>query len=502
MTASSLAQLNRRVDKLQAEFERRKASAALSPDAVVSTLPGIDRWPEFARLTWIATGGTVAPFDPYDFQIDLIEQIYSHQNVIVNKSRQVGVSETIANALICRAATEPGYAAVIFSKTQSDSSQLARRAKRMLNSIQGHSFRYATDSATLISIVGFGTLYFLPGSPRAARGIPSCSDLWIDEGAFVEGAEEIYRAASPTLSMLGERGRVIITSTPDTAAGWFGSLWHSGIVPDWYSAIEQARDNPSQGPLAIAGLNQRLAEIPDKWLRIAIHYSQHPVYNQDAEWAAKTRESRRITQAAWATEYELAFGATDSQIYPHDLIRRASRGSLSECGSVNRTYVLAIDPNAGGGDYFVGLVLDITCKPYEVVGLYRENGRSTEYSLRKIKDLIDDYLPERVIVERQAMGSVIAEALQGIVPEYAIELFNTTQSNKITATDRILFLLEHDDLLIPPGVMVEELQAFQQKENGGRAAASGFHDDTVMALAFACSLIPETPNSSILFANI
>ena len=502
MTTSSLAQLTRRADKLQAEVERRRSQAAISPDAVVSSLPTIDRWPEFARLTWIATGCTVAPFDPYDFQIDLIQQIYSNQNVIVNKSRQVGVSETIANALICRAATEPGYAAVIFSKTQSDSSQLARRAKRMLNSIQGHSFRYATDSATLISIVGFGQLYFLPGSPRAARGIPSCSDLWIDEGAFVEGAEEIYRAASPTLSMLGERGRVIITSTPDTAAGWYGSLWHAGIFPDWYSYVERARDTPAQGPSAIAELNNRLAELPDKWLRIAIHYSQHPVYNQDSNWASKTRESRRITQAAWATEYELAFGATDSQIFPYDLISRGARGTFRECGSVNRTYVLAIDPNAGGGNFFVGLVLDITCKPYEVVGLYRENGRSTEYSLRKIKELLDDYLPERVIVEKQAMGAVIAEALQGIVPEYAIELFNTTQPSKITATDRILFLLEHDELIFPEGVIVEELRAFQQKESGERAAASGFHDDTVMALAFACSLIPETPNAAAFFANI
>lgn len=502
MTTSSLTQLARRADKLQAAIERRKAQATASPEPAVSTLPTIDRWSEFARLTWITTSGTVAPFDPYDFQIDLIKQIYSHQNVIVNKSRQVGVSETVVNALSCRAATEPGYVAVVFSKTQGDSSQLARRAKRMLNSIPGHSFRYATDSATLISIVGFGTIHFLPGSPRAARGIPSCSDLWIDEAAFVDGAEEIYRAASPTLSMLGEKGRVIVTSTPDTASDWYGSLWHAGIFPDWLSYVERARDTPAQGPAVIAELNRRLAQLPDKWLRVAIHYSQHPVYNQDPNWAKKTREDRRITQSAWATEYELSFGATDSQIYPYDLISRGARGSWRECGSVNRTYVLAIDPNAGGSDYFVGLVLDITSKPYEVVSLYRENGRSTEYSLRRIKELIEDYIPHRIIVEKQAMGAVIAEALQGIVPEYAIELFSTSQPSKITATDRILFLLEHDDLIFPEGVIVDELRAFQQKDHGVRAAASGFNDDTVMALAFACSLIPETPNTAAFFANI
>lgn len=499
---TSLAQLQRRVERLRTEVDKKQSQSAAYSLNTAPALPTIDRWPEFARLTWIATGNTIAPFDPYDFQIDLIDRYRKHQNLIVNKSRQVGVSETIVNALICRAATEPAYSAVIFSKTQTDSSQLARRAKRMLNSIAGHTFLYTTDSATLISIVGGGTLHFLPGSARAARGIPSCSDLWIDEADFVEGAEEIYRAASPTLSMLGDNGTVIVTSTPDTESGWYGSMWHSGLPPDWYSYIEKARDNPADGPSHIQTLNSRLATIPDRWHRVAIHYSQHPVYNKDPDWACKTRESRRIPQAAWNTEYELAFGATDTQIFPYSLLKRAARGHFRECGCVGRTYVIGIDPNAGGNDYFVALVLDVTTKPYEVVSLYRENGRSTEYSLRKTKELIEDYLPHRIIVEKQAMGAVIAEALQNIVSEYAIETFNTSQPSKITATDRILFLLEHDEIIFPEGVILDELRAFQQKEGGKREAAPGHHDDTVMAFAFACSLIPETPNVSGFFSNI
>ena len=36
----------------------------------------------------------------------------------------------------------------------------------------------------------------------------------------------------------------------------------------------------------------------------------------------------------------------------------------------------------------------------------------------------------------------------------------------------------------------------------GGAAAGGAHDDCVMALAFACSLIPETPAIASFFDNI
>ncbi len=493
MTAS-LAQLQRRADKLRLELARRKArSANYDPAQRVTKLPGVDAWPDFARRTWIRTGGTVAPFDPYPYQVELVRSINAHPNTIINKSRQMGASETVCSYLLCRALTERGFAAVIFSKTQQDASELGRRVRAMANSIEGESIRYLTDSNTQIAIEGRGTLYFLPASPRAARGIPSCSVLFMDEGAFLDGAAEIYRGAMPTLSMVGEAAKVIVTSTPDTELDWFGQLWHQGTPADWYEYVRRRQ---------ISDLNTRLAQVKDSWNRVAIHYSQHPVYGHDPDWARNTRESRRMTQAAWDSEYELAFGATDTQVYPSDLIRQATCGHWRECGSIGRTYVIGVDPNAGGNDYFTAIVLDITEKPYEVVGMYRENGKSTEYSLRHVKALIEDYLPERVIVEKQAMGAVIAEALSNILPNYAIETFNTSRASKTVATDRVLFLLEHGELIFPPGIISDELRAFQQKESGNREAASGAHDDTVMALAFACSLIPETPNTAGFFAHI
>jgi len=493
MTAS-LAQLQRRADRLRLELAKRKArSANFDPTHRVTKLPGVEDWPSFARRTWIRTAGTVAPFDPYAYQIDLVNSINAHPNTIINKSRQMGASETVCSYLLCRALTERGFAAVIFSKTQQDASELGRRVRAMANSIEGESIRYLTDSNTQIAIEGRGTLYFLPASPRAARGIPSCSVLFMDEGAFLDGAAEIYRGAMPTLSMVGERAKVIVTSTPDTELDWFGQLWHQGTPPDWYDYVKGRR---------IRALNTRLAQVNDSWNRVAIHYSQHPVYGANPNWAKTTRESRRMTQAAWDSEYELAFGATDTQIYPSALVRRASRGHWRECGSIGRTYVIGVDPNAGGNDYFTAIVLDITERPYEVVGMYHENGKSTDYSLRHVKALIEDYLPQRVIVEKQAMGAVIAEALATVLPNYAIETFSTSRPSKVVATDRILFLLEHDELIFPAGVIGDELRAFQQKESGNREAASGAHDDCVMALAFACHAIPETPNTASFFAHI
>jgi hypothetical protein len=500
--SSSVTALDRKVNQLWADARRLVAQRQQYAAAAHASLPGAARWPEFAARTYIQSTGTILPFVAYPFQLDLINRIHNSRNTIVLKSRQVGASETVLSYLACRAATEPGFVAIIISKTQNDSSALARRARFMLNSIAGETFRYVTDSNTVLSIQGGGTLYFLPGSPRAARGIPSGSVLWIDEGAFVNGAEEIYRAASPALAMLGEAAKVIITSTPDAEISWFGNLWHHGTPSDWYDPVAQAIANPPEGARLIAELNDRLAEIPDAWARVAIHWTQHPVYSAIPNWAEKEREAQRLTVRAFNSEFNLSFGSTDTQLYPTALVKRAARGQFEECGLIRRTYVMGVDPNGGGNDYFVAMVLDITKKPYRVVHMYRENGRTTEYSLRHVKQLIDDFMPVRITVEKQAMGSVIAEALQAKVPEYVIETFSTSRPSKNIITDRVLYLLEQDALVFPDGVISTELRAFQVLETGERKAAPGYNDDTVMALAFACSLTPENEAAALIFDNL
>lgn len=321
-----------------------------------------------------------------------------------------------------------------------------------------------------MSVVGGGTLFFLPATARAARGIPSCSVLFLDEAAFLEGAQDIYSAAMPTLSMVGEDAKVIMVSTPGIETDFFGDLW--------------------------------LTNEGD-WNKQEIHYSQHPVYSKDPEWAAKTRISRRMTQSAWNQEYELMFGATDTQVYPTKLVDKCATGKLQECGLINRSYVFGIDPAAGGADAFVVIVLDITdpqCA--EVVQIHQETGKSTDYNLKKVAQLVEDWMPGQIAVEKNGIGQVIGEALINFFPGSMIELRNTSRPSKITDTDRILYLMEKDGIRYPNGPLVTEMKAFRQNETGGREAAPGYHDDLVMALAQAVALMPEVVPTASFFDQI
>ena len=71
------------------------------------TLP--DNWLEFAPLTKIRGGNGVVSFNPYDYQKTLIEQIEVHQTTIVCKTRQMGITELIANWLLFKACTDDGF---------------------------------------------------------------------------------------------------------------------------------------------------------------------------------------------------------------------------------------------------------------------------------------------------------------------------------------------------------------------------------------------------------
>ena len=469
MTAS-LSALKTEVKQLRELLAKKKAkSARWDPNEKFTNLPNVQNWSEFAPLTYIRTSGTVAPFKPYDYQVDLVNSIQDNQNTIVLKSRQTGISETVCNYLLCRALTERGFSAVVFSKTQTDASELGRRVRAMANSIKEESIKFLTDSNVQLAFEGRGTIYFLPATPRAARGIPSCSVLFLDEAAFLDGAEEIYAAALPTLSMVGEKAKVIVVSTPNTEYDFYGRLWN-----------EQDGD----------------------WNKVELHYRLHPLYGKDPDWAEKTRVSRRMSQAAWNTEYELMFGQTDATIFSPKLVNECSTGHWRECGNVGRDYVMGIDPNGGGTDYFTAMVLDITEEPNEVVAMYRENGRSTEYSLKHVAELIENFQPKKTIIEKNGLGTPIAEALTLNLPSYSIDVFNTSRPSKVTATDRVLYLMENDKLIFPKGIIAEELKSFRQDETGKREAAPGMNDDTVMALAFACSLIPDEPKLNAFFRNI
>ena len=453
-----------RLEKLQEQHDREAAEKRLTSTAVgfKPKFPTANKWDQFAPLTWIRTSGSVKPFQPFEIQKKLIDSICSHQYTIVLKSRQVGASETVCSYLLCRALTEPGFAAVVFSKTATDSGALGKRIRAQAASIEDSSIEFTTESNSELSFKGLGTIYFLPATPRAARGIPSVSVVVLDEAAFLDGADEIYTAAQPTMATLGDKSKLILLSTPNGMGNMFANLWHGE---------------------------------DDGWNRFKIHYSDIPIYAADPDWAEKTKAKAKLTDRAWRQEYEMDYVASDAQVFPPELVEKACHGRCIESGLINRDYIMAIDPAGGGDDYWCSVVLDITTAPYQVVNMFRVRYKSSDYCIKQIIEQAENFSPSKVIVEKNGVGAVVSEILSKALAKYMVEPYNTNRPNKISNTDRITYFLEREELKVPREPFYQEMLMFRQLETGDRQAGDGAHDDSVMALALALSVVATTPTT-------
>lgn len=433
------------------------------------------KWPEFAPCTMIASGGRYVPFSPYDFQVDLIRTIRRCQNTYVLKSRQTGVSETVISYMLSMAITTPAWTGVVFSKTGDDASELAARIKGQASTLRERCPPLPKDSMRKLIFEGAGSLHFLPPTERAARGIPSASMILFDEAAFIDKLDGIETGAMPTLSMLGDRGRAVWVSTPNGRSGKFNDHW----VTDHGEEIIDGTLLAGQPRLRISPDNQ--------FAKVAIHYSQHPIYSKDPEWAAKTQRKRQLTNEKFRQEYELDFTASDHEIFSHEFIALAEEAGGLEPPQRSHAYYMGVDPNGGGDDQFCAVVVDATSSPWRAVAGFAVANCSRDYGLRLTAQLWDQYRPRLTFTESNGVGAAVAEALLIMRPTAKVDGFCTTEPSKVLITDRIVLMLERKELTIPPEHFIgAELRTFRQSAKGKREAAPGHHDDAVMALAFAC----------------
>lgn len=441
-------------------------------------------WPKFAVQTMVASGGKYVPFKPYWFQRKLISIVREYQNVYILKSRQAGISETVISYMLSNSIRRKAWTGVCFSKTGEDASELAARIKGQASTLRDRCPPLPKDSMRKLVFLGAGSLHFLPPTERAARGIPSASFLLFDEAAFIDKLRGIETGALPTTSMLGNRARHVWCSTPNGRSGPFAEHWFEDHGEE---VLDPTPMGPSGWPM--------VRGTPDKeFAKVAIHYSLHPVYNKDPDWAEKTRRKRQLTQAQWDQEYELDFAASDRQLYAHDLIEAAEAAGSWGLPRRQGFYVMGIDPNGGGADDFCAVVLDVSSSPWRMVGGYADSGRSRDYSLQQCAMLIDQFDPALICVEKNGVGAAVAESLLIMRPGIEIEECSTTQVMKVLITDRIALLLEQRELTIPPTPFPtqaepqsvgDQLRNFRVMEDGKRQAAAGWKDDAVMALAWA-----------------
>lgn len=166
------------------------------------------------------------PFKLFGFQKEFIKRALENKYLIVNKSRQMGVSQVAGAFCLWYAMTKPKKEIIVISLNQSEAEYFMD--KRVLEIyedlpkfVRTKITRKASDE---FKFANMSKINALANTKKALRG-RSPNVVFIDEMAFQTQAQEMITSAMPALQM-GEH--LILVSTPNGTKGtgeFFYKTW-------------------------------------------------------------------------------------------------------------------------------------------------------------------------------------------------------------------------------------------------------------------------------------
>jgi len=204
-----------------------------------------------------------------------------------------------------------------------------------------------------------------------------------------------------------------------------------------------------------------------------------------AEFLAIQREI--ISERAYLTEYEAQFIDSQSAVFAADAIDECLVAPIVERGPV----YLGVDW-ARYRD-FVGVVAVRGNRlRSEVIRVDRWSGARWSHSVQRVAAIADDVAATAIACDSTGAGDAPTEDLASSVEHRQVVNVQFTSQSKPVLIESLGALIEHVRIrLLPEPALIAELENYEAKlgETGHThyAAAPGFHDDLVCALALACS---------------
>jgi hypothetical protein len=320
------------------------------------------------------------------------------------------------------------------------------------------------DTTDELALTNGVVLRAIPCSARSGRGLPiSC--LILDEAAHMLTTEEgnqaggrVYASMAPSVAQFGERGRIVVLSTPYAKQGLFWDLYR------------QAKSG----------------EHPDMLLFEAPTWEVNPTIPQS--WLDRQREK---DQDLYKIEYGAQFTEGIASYLSAAAVQACvSKGVLERPPREGASYTLALDP-AYVGDAF-GLVG--ACKvgdehiSVDVVRSWR-GSRTTPVQhaavLAEVEQLAEAYNGAQVVTDQFG-----AEPVRQGLNELGVHVRYSpwTADTKASAFSALKQAINTRSVSLPdhPGLL-RELAALEIRQTaGGRpkiGAPQGEHDDLATALA-------------------
>lgn len=431
-------------------------------------------------------------YDPYDYQIDLINNYHDHRFCINLLGRQLGKTATAAGYLLWYAMFKPDQTILVAAHKWSGASEIMQRIRYAYEHIPDH---------IRAGVTGYnkGSIEFENGSrimaqattDNTGRGL-SISLLYVDEFAFVPPniAKEFWTSIRPTLAT---GGKAIITSTPNNDDDQFAHIWHGAN-----KCVDEF------GNTTDVGVNGFKA--------FKAYWHQHP--DRDSVWEREEREA--LGEERFRREHNIEFISFDETLIDSiKLTTLVSKEPIEKQGQVRwfkkpkkgHKYCVALDPSLGtGGDNAAIQVFEL---PHMIqVAEWMHNKTPIQRQIKIMSDITyalvqitedpgdvyysveNNTLGEAALVtieeigEENISGMFLSEARRPGAARHFRRGFNTTNKTKLTACAKFKSLVESERLTINSGALISELKVFVAKGNTFEAKV-GEMDDCVMSALLA-----------------
>lgn len=388
-------------------------------------------------LVWAREKATVIhpirgrmPFEPYTYQAAFLED-RSPRRIVV-KARQIGFSQVIALEALHQAIYEPDSTILMVSRTGELAVNLLRYCYNAITTLSGDHPAVTTENQAELGFANGSRIKSLPANRSTGRGF-AAKTVYLDEYAYQDYAEDIYRSVSPTV---GHGGRLTVCSTPNGRANHFFQLWEGFEGGDWSRHLVPWRDCPAY----------------------------------DDDWYA--RERPNYTAQQWASEYECDFVASGQAVFKAEDVRACADGWAGEQEARSgRQYLTAWDIGRRR-DATVGITLDVTEDVWHVVRFERVLGIPYPEIQNRIDARVRAY-PGRHYIESNGAGDPVWENLTE-----RVEPFITLAKSKVQAITALALALENRILKHNIPELTRELNLYQWDDQN-------LVQDCVMAAAIA-----------------
>lgn len=419
------------------------------------------------------------PFEPYEFQKDIINKVQTNRFVICKMPRQSGKTTTIAALLLHAVLYNEEYNIAILAHKLAQAREILSRIQRAYEALPRWMQQGIVEwNKGNIELENGSKILSSATSSSAIRG-GSFNLIYLDEFAFIPGnlQDEFFASVYPTISS-GKTTKVLITSTPN-GLNMFYKLWTDS---------EKGRNT---------------------YKRVDVHWSDIP--GRDEKW--KREQVANTSEDQFRVEFECEFIGSSNTLIPGSKLRTLTYEtakytkegtSIYEDPTHDAAYAIVVDTSRGtGADYSAFVVFDISQHPYKVVAKYRNKNISPLLYPNVVKAAATKYNEAYVLVEINDVGSQVADILhQELEYENVLSVaqmgragqqigagfgknvtfgVKTSKHVKRMGCSTLKDLVVSNQLILNDFDIISELNTFVSKAQSYEAE-SGSHDDLVMCL--------------------